>query len=77
MMPKEQNIHIEFHGVLVPMLASHLTNAIFTNKLVHLEKGTPATEKEIENEVFEIWDAIFSKLSGKVAENLGAKIKAD
>lgn len=75
MPPKEQNIHIEFHGVLVPMLASQLTNAIFINKLFHLKKGTSATEKEIEDEVFEVWDAMNLKLSGKVAENLGAKIK--
>lgn len=68
--PKEVRVNIQFHQVLVPIIASTLTDAIYTNKMAHLQKGSVATEKEIMDEVFETWDRLIFNLSGKVSENL-------
>lgn len=76
-MPEEKRINIHFHQVLIPIVASSLTGAVYANKMVHLQKGSVATEKEIVDEVLGTWDDFIFKISGTVSENLSFIIKED
>lgn len=59
---------VHLHGQLDPFIASQLTNAIYSARLLHLQKGTNVSEEEITAEVVELWVYLISRLKATQSE---------
>lgn len=61
-MDSKKATRIHLHGQLDPFIASELTNAIYSARLLHLQKGNYVSEEEITSEVIELWVYLISRL---------------
>ncbi len=59
---KKTIIKIHLRGAPNPFIAAMLTDAIYTARLLHLQKGTDATPGEITAEVVEFWSFLTARL---------------
>jgi len=55
------------------LIAAILTNALFTAKLVHLQKGTTTDSKGIMEDVFHTWTAISQHFHKETAAQRAAR----
>lgn len=59
---KKPKTRIHLQGTLNPLITAMLTDAIYTARLLHLQKGTDATPEEITAEVGDLWSFLLAKL---------------
>ena len=60
---KKTTVRIHLCGAPNPFIAAILTDAIYTARLLHLQKGTDATPEEIAAEVVELWSFLTARLN--------------